>query len=194
MDLQATCIHSLLTLKKRTKNIFMFKGERIKILVATDLASRGLDIPTVDLVINYDVPVEPIDYVHRTGRTARAGRGGLAVTFVTQFDIKLIYSIEEYAGIKLEEIDEKFQSPEDKVLEDMPLMSKIMQSIKIRISEGGFEDKLENYKRQKHNFKNRAKPTEDRNHNKSGFVNRKRKQDTKTTQNKEFKSNEESKE
>ena len=161
------------------KNLYMFKGERIPILIATDLASRGLDIPSVDLVINFDVPVEPIDYVHRTGRTARAGRGGRAVTFVTQFDIKLIYSIEEYSGVKLEEVEESLQSSEDKVLEDMSYMSKVMQSIRIRISESGFEEKLENYRKQKHNFKNRNQEKEVKNRNRNGFLNRKRKQEIK---------------
>ena len=162
----------------------MFKGERIPIMIATDLASRGLDIPTVDLVINFDVPVEPIDYVHRTGRTARAGRGGRAVTFVTQFDIKLIYSIEEYAGVKLDEVDEKLQSSEDKVLEDMPYMSKVMQSIRIRISEGGFEEKLENYRKSKHNFKGRLQEKDVKKRNRNGFLNRKRKQESKDGNNK----------
>jgi ATP-dependent RNA helicase DDX49/DBP8 len=155
----------------------MFKAERIPILIATDLASRGLDIPSVDLVINFDVPVEPIDYIHRTGRTARAGRGGLAVTFITQSDIKLIYSIEEYAGVKLEEVDKKFQSSEDQILEDMPYMSKVMQSIKVRISEGGFEEKLRNYKQQKLNFKNRIRPKEVKKHNKTGFMQRQQKKE-----------------
>ena len=74
----------------------MFKSNLRKILIATDVASRGLDIPYVNLVVNFDVPKNPKDYVHRVGRTARAGRGGTSITLVTQYDIKLILACEEY--------------------------------------------------------------------------------------------------
>ena len=60
-------------------NFFTQAGER-KIMVATDLASRGLDIPSINAVLNYDVPSNPKDYVHRVGRTARAGKTGSAIT------------------------------------------------------------------------------------------------------------------
>lgn len=56
--------------------------------------SRGLDIPTVDLVINENVPFVPKEYIHRVGRTARAGRGGMSITMVTQYDIPLMHKIE----------------------------------------------------------------------------------------------------
>lgn len=65
---------------------------------------RGLDIPSVELVINFDVPREVEDYVHRVGRTARQGRGGRAITLLTQFDIDKIHKIENSIGKKLEEL------------------------------------------------------------------------------------------
>lgn len=62
---------------------------------------RGLDIPSVDVVINYDVPQHSKDYIHRVGRTARAGRSGKAITLVTQYDVELIQRIEEVIGKKM---------------------------------------------------------------------------------------------
>lgn len=74
--------HRFLALEK-------FRSGNRNILVATDVASRGIDIPEVDLVVNYDLPVKSEDYVHRVGRTARAGRGGRAITLVTQYDVEV---------------------------------------------------------------------------------------------------------
>ena len=71
-----------------------FKTKDANILVATDVASRGLDIPEVDLVINYDLPLNPKDYVHRVGRTARAGRAGRSLSIITQYDVELVQRIE----------------------------------------------------------------------------------------------------
>ena len=109
LGFEVSMLHSQLTQRKRIANLAKFKSQRVKILVATDVASRGLDIPKVEFILNFDVPMSPKDYVHRVGRTARAGRGGRALTFVTQFDVKLILAAEEYIKTKLEatELDEK---------------------------------------------------------------------------------------
>ena len=71
------------------------------ILIATDVASRGLDIPHVDVVLNYDIPTHSKDYIHRVGRTARAGRAGKSITIVSQYDIELYQRIEQLLGKKL---------------------------------------------------------------------------------------------
>lgn len=63
---------------------------------------RGLDIPSVDVVINYDIPTHSKDYIHRVGRTARAGRSGKSVTLVTQYDVELVLRIEQVIGKKME--------------------------------------------------------------------------------------------
>lgn len=80
----AVPIHGQMSQPKRLAALNKFKAGERSLLVATDVASRGLDIPAVDVVINYDVPTNSKDYVHRVGRTARAGRSGRAVTIVTQ--------------------------------------------------------------------------------------------------------------
>eukprot|EP00884_Botryococcus_braunii_P016017 jgi/Botrbrau1/3099/Bobra.0070s0083.1 len=109
MDVPAAVLHSGLPQGVRLANLDRFKSGRVSILLATDVASRGLDIPTVDLVLNYDLPVEARDYVHRVGRTARAGRPGWALTVVTQFDVLLLQTVERLIGHKLAEftLDEK---------------------------------------------------------------------------------------
>ena len=87
-------IHSLMKQRLRMSSLASFKSSQVKVLFATDVASRGLDIPTVDLVINENVPFVPKEYIHRVGRTARAGRGGMAITMVTQYDVPLMHKIE----------------------------------------------------------------------------------------------------
>jgi ATP-dependent RNA helicase DDX47/RRP3 len=77
-------------------------GAVLQILIATDVAARGLDIPSVDFVVNYDLPASSKDYIHRVGRTARAGRSGKAVAMVTQYDIEVYQRIEKMLGKKLE--------------------------------------------------------------------------------------------
>lgn len=95
-------IHGQLTQAHRLGALNKFKSGDRNILIATDVASRGLDIPSVDVVINFDVPSHSKDYIHRVGRTARAGRSGKSITLVTQYDIEMYQRIEELIGKKLD--------------------------------------------------------------------------------------------
>ena len=83
VGLKSASLLSVKPQRERMSSLSSFKSGHSKILVATDVASRGLDIPEVDLVMNHNVPRDPVDYVHCVGRTARAGRGGGAVSLVT---------------------------------------------------------------------------------------------------------------
>lgn len=98
-------IHGQMTQVKRLGAFNQFKCREKNILVATDVASRGLDIPFVDLVINVDLPSNGKDYVHRVGRTARAGKGGKAISLVTQYDVEQYQKIEALIEKKLEQYD-----------------------------------------------------------------------------------------
>jgi ATP-dependent RNA helicase DDX49/DBP8 len=102
LGLPCAALHSGKKQNHRLAALASFKSEMVPILLATDVASRGLDIPTVDLVVNYDLPVQARDYVHRVGRTARAGRAGWSLSFVTQYDVDLVHAIEGVIGHELE--------------------------------------------------------------------------------------------
>ena len=98
-------MHSDLEQKEREEIMLGFKNRRISILIATDIVSRGIDIDDIQMVINYDVPRDPEDYVHRIGRTARANRDGQAVTLVTPRDWQHLLKIEHL-------IEKKIDKPE----------------------------------------------------------------------------------
>lgn len=103
LGFDAIPIHGQMAQAKRIGALNKFKAGERSILVATDVASRGLDIPAVDCVVNYDVPTNSKDYIHRVGRTARAGRSGRSLTIVTQYDVELFQKIEALTGHKMEE-------------------------------------------------------------------------------------------
>lgn len=92
----AEAMHSDLDQKERDDVMLRFKNRQVGILVATDIVSRGIDIDDIQLVVNFDVPHDAEDYVHRIGRTARAGRGGRAVTFVNEKDMPKFRAIERF--------------------------------------------------------------------------------------------------
>jgi len=92
--LRATAIHGRKTQNARTKALADFKAGKVRVLVATDIAARGLDIERLPYVVNYELPEVPEDYVHRIGRTARAGEDGQAVSLVSPDEQKLLAQIE----------------------------------------------------------------------------------------------------
>jgi ATP-dependent RNA helicase RhlE len=75
-----------------------FKNKKLTILIGTDVLSRGIDVEGIDLVINFDVPPDPEDYIHRIGRTARAATTGTAITFINQLDQRKFFRIESLIG------------------------------------------------------------------------------------------------
>lgn len=101
MGLSAGEMHSDLDQTQRNHIMHEFKNERVNILVATDIVARGIDIDDISLVINFDVPYDAEDYVHRIGRTARAGDSGMAITFVSPDEQYRFSKIEEFLGKKI---------------------------------------------------------------------------------------------
>jgi ATP-dependent RNA helicase RhlB len=100
--------------KKRLRIMQQFKAGQIKILVATDVASRGIHVEDIDIVINYDIPQDPEDYVHRIGRTARAGKTGRAITLACE---KYVYYLEAVEKLVEKKIDVKW-AEDDWYVED----------------------------------------------------------------------------
>ncbi|KAI1174115.1 ATP-dependent rRNA helicase RRP3 [Nemania sp. FL0916] len=103
LGFQAIPLHGQLPQSARLGALSKFKSGSRNILVATDVAARGLDIPKIALVINYDLPQDSTTYIHRVGRTARAGNTGRSISFVTQYDMEIWLRIEAALGKKVEE-------------------------------------------------------------------------------------------
>lgn len=118
LDHRVTSLHSGLDHSTRISNLARFRAASARILIATDVAARGLDIPTVNLVINYDLPRNPDDYIHRVGRTARAGRKGTAISLVGQRDVELVKAIEGRVGGEMGEYTEEGVSVEGRVVRE----------------------------------------------------------------------------
>ncbi|KAJ6837554.1 DEAD-box ATP-dependent RNA helicase 10 [Iris pallida] len=134
LGLKAIPISGQMSQTKRLGALNKFKAGECNVLVCTDVASRGLDIPSVDLVINYDIPTNSKDYFHRVGRTARAGRSGLAITIFNQYEVEWFMQIEKLLGRKLPE----FPAEEQEVLVLLERVSdaKRMAQMKVKESNG----------------------------------------------------------
>ena len=102
---QISAIHSDLEQDERNEVLRQFKNKNLQTLVATDILSRGIDIDSIGLVINYDVPGDAEDYIHRVGRTARAESTGVALTFISPHDQRKFQKIEELIGYEIKKIE-----------------------------------------------------------------------------------------
>ncbi|ESO89083.1 hypothetical protein LOTGIDRAFT_229010 [Lottia gigantea] len=118
---------------KRLGALNKFKSKSRSIIMATDVASRGLDIPHVDVVINFDIPTHSKDYIHRVGRTARAGRSGKAITFVSQYDVELYQRIEHLISKKLP----LYKTEEEEVMVLMERVSEAQRLAKLDMADLG---------------------------------------------------------
>lgn len=118
-NLKIAEMHSDLDQDKREEVMLRFKAGRIPVVVATDIISRGIDIDNIDSVINFDVPLEAEDYIHRIGRTARADKEGMALTLISDNDIKRFKLIEKLLEKEVEKIPlppEFGEAPDYKVI------------------------------------------------------------------------------
>ena len=107
----ANCLHGDMPQGWRNRTLMDLRKGRCKILVATDVAARGIDVPTITHVINYDLPKQAEDYVHRIGRTGRAGRTGIAITFAEVSEYVKVHKIEKYIDRKLTEVTVEGMEP-----------------------------------------------------------------------------------
>lgn len=140
----AGALHGANNQNRRMKTIKKFKEGELSILVATDVAARGIHVEDLPLVINYDIPNDKDNYVHRIGRTARAGKSGKAISLATGEDIMSLYAIEEHVGVLIEELelpsDEEVKACEEdaKVLkrsESSILLEQLHYKPKVKVKE-----------------------------------------------------------
>lgn len=136
-DYHAVSLHSSKPQRDRLAALSQFKSNQVRILIATDVASRGLDIPAVEFVINHDVPSITKNYVHRVGRTARAGRKGMAITLITSLDVKLIKAIEAHIRLKLAELEVN----DEAVAEILTQVNVTKREQEIKLDEQDFDEK-----------------------------------------------------
>ncbi|KAL6596518.1 DEAD-domain-containing protein [Neocallimastix sp. 'constans'] len=122
---RTTQLHSIMSQNERLSSLAKFKSRIVKILIATDVAGRGLDIENVQVVINYDIPASPVDYIHRIGRTARAGRGGISLSLITEHDIELIQNIESLTKKKLVEYEGVNENEVLKIMDKVNLAKRV---------------------------------------------------------------------
>ncbi|CAE6454604.1 unnamed protein product [Rhizoctonia solani] len=141
LGIRATALHSRLKQRERLNSLNLFRSRVVPVLISTDVGARGtdvgargLDIADVALVVNWDFPSAPEEYTHRVGRTARAGRNGMAISFVTERDEEKIHKVEARIGTKLTELS----LPEEKVLEGLNAVSTAKRIANMELHDSDF--------------------------------------------------------
>ena len=145
LNVSNVSLHSVMSQARRLAALGKFKSGRTRVLICTDVASRGLDIPSVDLVINFDLPLKSTDYIHRVGRTARKGEKGESISFVTQYDIEVLRKIET----DIDRIMEEYPLEEAVVLKRLNAVTVATRSSKLKMEEYGFNEKAQRARNRK---------------------------------------------
>jgi len=109
-DFAVSVIHSELTQEERNEVLDDFRSGKSRVLIATDIIARGIDVQQVSLVVNYDIPYQKETYIHRIGRSGRFGRKGVAINFVTFRDVEKVQEIEKYYNTKISELPSDINS------------------------------------------------------------------------------------
>lgn len=141
---QADALHGNLSQGQRDRVMQRFRGGAVELLVATDVAARGLDIDDVDLVVNYDIPLDVENYVHRIGRTGRAGRSGKALTFVTPREGYKLRDITRYTKAQIS----KAELPTRKAINELKserMMEEVRQNVAAHIKEVQESNKMDRF-------------------------------------------------
>jgi len=147
LNIDCESLHSAKSQRERSSVLGRFRARKIKALFTTDVANRGLDIPSVNYVINYDLPETTDKYVHRVGRTARAGRGGSSLSLVSQYEITRLKSIEADINVRLKNFAEGRSFLDKEVVEaQLYEISEKRCYAKIEMLQNGFQEQFENVK------------------------------------------------
>ncbi|KAF7728952.1 putative RNA helicase [Apophysomyces ossiformis] len=145
LGIRCTALHSEMSQQQRLDSLGKFRAEVIKILISTDVGSRGLDIPSVELVLNYDIPRDPTDYIHRVGRTARAGRGGKALSIVSEKDVELVQNIEARINKQMEE----YKISDNAIMDKLSEVSTAKRVASMHMHDTNFGEKRHSRKKKK---------------------------------------------
>ena len=107
-DFPVSCIHSNMDNEQRTKAISEFRVGKSRVMVSSDITSRGIDIQQVNMVINFDIPLDVHTYIHRIGRSGRWGRKGTAINLITRRNMRKMKEIEDYYKCSIDEFPSNY--------------------------------------------------------------------------------------